>query len=169
MPTGFMRKAGSNWNCAQQTERIWRILQKIAKRIGESPRELSRQEVNALVERIMVERSGADLAHLSSSETRDILPAGRLLARHVWNVMPFEDTVVIVEVEGRELPEETVEEMDVDPNGAYSLALSDFTAATHRVFRSKPARALEGDPLLRDLIIEWIRERDRAEAPDAEP
>ena len=34
---------------------------------------------------------------------RDVLPGGELLARHVWNVMPFDNRVVTLEIPGDQL------------------------------------------------------------------
>ena len=48
-------------------------------------------EVKGLMEAAMSERFPSDLAYMNVSGVRDTLPEGQLLARHVWNVMPFDD------------------------------------------------------------------------------
>jgi 2',3'-cyclic-nucleotide 2'-phosphodiesterase (5'-nucleotidase family) len=132
-------------------------------RVGRSAREMSRAEVEDLVERIMVRHTGADLAYLASGEIRDILPAGELRARHVWNVMPFEDRVVVVELKGSALPREIVAGRSIDPGRLYTVAVTDFTAELGREFRGKAPSGADASPLLRDLIIAWIRERGTLE------
>jgi 2',3'-cyclic-nucleotide 2'-phosphodiesterase (5'-nucleotidase family) len=132
-------------------------------RVGRSAREMSRAEVEDLVERIMVQHTGADLAYLASGEIRDILPAGELRARHVWNVMPFEDRVVVVELKGSALPREIVAGRSIDPGRLYTVAVTDFTAELGREFRGKAPSGADASPLLRDLIIAWIRERGTLE------
>ena len=47
--------------------------------------------------------SHADFAFTNRGGVRDILPKGELLARHVWNVMPFDNQVVTLEVPGDQL------------------------------------------------------------------
>ena len=106
----------------------------------------------------MVRHTGADLAYLASGEIRDSLPAGELRARHVWNVMPFEDRVVVVELKGIDLPREVAAGRSIDPGRLYTVAVTDFTAELGRGFRGKSTSGADPSPLLRDLIIAWIRE-----------
>src|SRR5262249_14903238 len=61
--------------------------------IGESKQNFTKPQVKALIEQAMREMTGADFAHMNIGGVRDILPQGRLLARHVWNIMPFDNTV----------------------------------------------------------------------------
>jgi len=131
--------------------------------VGRSERELSRREVEDLVERVMIEHTGADLAYVASGEIRDVLPAGPLLARHVWSVMPFEDRVVVVELKGSDLPDALVEGRSIDRDRLYTVAVTDFTASLGRELRSKAPVRADPSPLLRDLIIAWIREREVVE------
>ena len=58
--------------------------------IGRAARQIPRDEVQILMERAMFDRGDADLSFTNRGGVRDILPEGQLLARHVWNVMPFD-------------------------------------------------------------------------------
>jgi 2',3'-cyclic-nucleotide 2'-phosphodiesterase (5'-nucleotidase family) len=127
--------------------------------IGESRRAFSRQETREILERALRESTGADLGYVNPGGVRDDLPRGRLLARHVWDVMPFDNTVVVGEFLGRDLPRFLVEERGLEPGRRYRLATMDFVAAT---WRERGAARLEFEDtgrLVRDVVIDWIRDR----------
>jgi hypothetical protein len=77
--------------------------------------------------------------------------------------MPFEDRVVVVELKGSALPREIVAGRSIDPGRLYTVAVTDFTAELGREFRGKAPSGADASPLLRDLIIAWIRERGTLE------
>jgi 2',3'-cyclic-nucleotide 2'-phosphodiesterase (5'-nucleotidase family) len=127
--------------------------------IGEARRSLRPDEVRSLIERALRDGTGADLAYVNPGGVRDSLPRGPLLARHVWNVMPFDNHVVVGEFAGRELPRWLVEERRLDPDRTYRLATMDFVAATWEERGSADLAFTDTGRLVRDVIIDWIRER----------
>jgi 2',3'-cyclic-nucleotide 2'-phosphodiesterase (5'-nucleotidase family) len=134
--------------------------------IGRATRELSRIEVKALMERAMLDQVPADLAFTNRGGVRDILPEGELLARHVWNVMPFDNRVVTVDIPGDQLavltdPSGRVEKVvttTLDPKRVYRLVTTDFVAQSWADIGKKFPRRDQG-VLLRDLVIAWIKQR----------
>jgi 2',3'-cyclic-nucleotide 2'-phosphodiesterase (5'-nucleotidase family) len=68
--------------------------------IGESKRRLAGPELSAVVERAMAEESGADIGYINGGNLRDDLPAGEILARNVWNILPFDDRLVVLRFKG---------------------------------------------------------------------
>jgi 2',3'-cyclic-nucleotide 2'-phosphodiesterase (5'-nucleotidase family) len=130
--------------------------------IGESRRRLDRAGVRALVERAMTEEMGADFAYVNSGGVRDDLPEGRLLARHVWNIMPFDNIVVIAKVKGSDLPAAIANGRQIDAAHIYTLASTDFNAANQRALGLRNGVSLNftaDGPLLRDLLIGWIKKQ----------
>ena len=87
------------------------------------------REVKALIERAIRDETGADFAFMNAGGVREGLPQGQLLERNVWNIMPFDDTVVVGTFKGKDLPAVVLEGRQLDPNRDYTLAVSDFTAA----------------------------------------
>jgi 2',3'-cyclic-nucleotide 2'-phosphodiesterase (5'-nucleotidase family) len=127
--------------------------------IGESRRHFPRGEVRTLVERALRETMQADLAYVNPGGIRDALPRGPILVRHVWNVMPFDNHVVVGEFTGRELPRWLAEERGLDPRRFYRLATMDFCVATWRDRGTADLAVTDTGLLVRDVIVDWIRKR----------
>jgi len=85
--------------------RAWdaRVAELVDVPIGEATHEIARDELRYLRERVMRESTGADLAHMNRGGVRDVLPAGEILARNVWNVMPFDNLVLTTELRGSDI------------------------------------------------------------------
>jgi len=134
--------------------------------IGRATRQIPRNEVKALMERAMLARAPADFAFTNRGGVRDVLPEGQLLARHVWNVMPFDNVVVTLEIPGDQLaaltdPSGRVEKVvtaALDPKKVYRLVTTDFVAQSWADQGKTFPRRDEG-VLLRDVVIDWIKQR----------
>jgi 2',3'-cyclic-nucleotide 2'-phosphodiesterase (5'-nucleotidase family) len=126
--------------------------------IGESRRELAKVDLQRLVEGAMAEQMGADFGLINLGGLRDKLPQGRLLARHVWNVMPFDNKVVVGKFKGSQLPPAVAKAHTVEPDREYTLATIDFVVETGALGTRGLAFPQTG-PLLRDLLIDWIEKK----------
>jgi 5'-nucleotidase / UDP-sugar diphosphatase len=130
--------------------------------IGESRRRLKRADLKPLIERAMAAEMQTDFAFVNNGGLRDELPEGRVLARHIWNIMPFDNIVVVAKVRGSELPAVIAQGRQIDPGRIYTLATTDFSADNQGTPGSLGTTGLtfttEG-PLLRDVLIEWIRKQ----------
>ncbi len=122
--------------------------------IGECRRTLRKAGLKRAIEQAMLEKTGADLAYMNSGGIRDSMPAGPMLARHVWNILPFDNEIVEAVVTGSEAPAEVAE--GLVPNKLYRLVTNDFVAGrwVDRKLDFKPT-----GETLRDLFLEWIKER----------
>jgi len=124
--------------------------------IGTAKRRLGREELQPLIEQCMREATRADLAYMNSGGIRDSLPMGRILARHVWNMMPFDNVAVVGRVRGRDLPAEMREGRSIEPDTEYRVVTNDFVADQ---WAGSGIEFPESGPLIRDLFIDWIKER----------
>ena len=52
---------------------------------------------------------------------RDILPQGQLKERHIWDVMPFDNRLVVGKFKGRDLPAVVLGDSKVEPDRTYTL------------------------------------------------
>jgi 5'-nucleotidase / UDP-sugar diphosphatase len=138
------------------------VTARVDRPLAVSNRPLGKPEVKALIERAMREQTGADFAFMNSGGVRETLPAGQLLERHIWNIMPFDNLVVVGKFKGRQLPAVVVNGKQVEPDRDYTLAVSDFTAANQGARSELNATGLKfGDDvgLLRDIIMDWCRKK----------
>jgi 2',3'-cyclic-nucleotide 2'-phosphodiesterase (5'-nucleotidase family) len=125
-----------------------------------------KRQLKAVIEQAMRDETGADFSFLNSGGVRDVLPEGRLLVRHIWNIMPFDDLVVIAHVKGRDLPPKVLGERKVEPDREYTLAVSDFTAQNQSAASQLGTTGLVfGDDvgLLRDMLVDWFRKKKTIE------
>jgi 5'-nucleotidase/UDP-sugar diphosphatase len=127
-----------------------------------SSREFSQSEVKALIERALREQTGADFAFMNADGVREGLPKGQLLERNVWNIMPFDDTVVVGTFKGKELPAVVLGGRTVDPGRDYTLAVSDFTASnqgSNENLRTTGLKFPQEVGVMRDLLLDWFRKK----------
>jgi 5'-nucleotidase/UDP-sugar diphosphatase len=130
--------------------------------IGESRRRLTGPELVPLVETAIREETGADFAFVNRGNIREALPKGPLLARNIWNILPFDNYIVIGRFKGRDLPATVTKGQAVDPDKEYSLATSDFTAANQAAPSQLGVSGLIFDKkgaLQRDAVIDWIKKK----------
>jgi 2',3'-cyclic-nucleotide 2'-phosphodiesterase (5'-nucleotidase family) len=131
-----------------------------------SRRAFTQAEVKTLIERALCEETGANFAFMNADGVRDGLPKGQLLERHIWNIMPFDDAVVVGTFKGKDLPAVVLGGRTVDPERDYTLAVSDFTAAnqgTAENLRTTGLRFPNSVGVMRDLILDWFRKKKAIE------
>jgi 2',3'-cyclic-nucleotide 2'-phosphodiesterase (5'-nucleotidase family) len=132
--------------------------------IGESNMRLTRNspELRGLVERAMAEETGSDIGWVNPGNIRDVLPEGRILARNIWNILPFDNYIVIGKFKGSQLPPAVTQRHPVDPTREYTVATTDFTAANQGAPDQLHVTGLQfpkTGPLQRDAVIDWIKKK----------
>lgn len=134
--------------------------------IGTAKHTIAHRDLRMLVERAMAEETGADIAWINPGNIRDELPQGQLLARDVWNVLPFDDRVVLGHFLGSHLPPAIAKEFPVEPSKFYTLAVTDYTVANQSSPNQLATSGLvfsKTGPLQRDLVIDWIKRKGTVE------
>jgi 2',3'-cyclic-nucleotide 2'-phosphodiesterase (5'-nucleotidase family) len=134
--------------------------------IGRSAKQFSKPEIKDLMERAMNDRFPSDFSFTNVSGVRDTLPEGQLFARNIWNVMPFDNHVVIAEISGDQLmkledparPVKVAGIAKLDPQRIYRLVTTDFLASSW-ADRGYQFRVTDQNALLRDVLIDWIRQK----------
>jgi 2',3'-cyclic-nucleotide 2'-phosphodiesterase (5'-nucleotidase family) len=127
-----------------------------------SARAFDKREVKALIEQAMRTQTGADFAFMNAGGVRDGVPKGQLLVRNIWNIMPFDNRVVVGNFKGRDLPAVVLGGRHVEPNRYYTLAVTDFTAANQATSENLRTTGLpfpQDAGLLRDVLVDWFRKR----------
>jgi 5'-nucleotidase/UDP-sugar diphosphatase len=128
--------------------------------IGTAARNFDKQEVKELTERALREQMGADFAFVNLGGIRDRLPQGTLLARHIWNIHPFEDHIVMGRFKGSDLPAMVTGQKAVSPQKEYTLVVSDFVATNQGQMGTSGLKFPEpGDKTVREVMIDWVKKQ----------
>ncbi len=130
--------------------------------IGEAKHRIERAELRKLVEQAMAEETGADFAWVNSGNIRDVIPQGTILARNIWNVLPFDNKIVIGTFKGSELPVAITHEHPVEADRVYTVAVPDFTAANQGSADQLSVTGLKfpkTGPLQRDAMVSWVKKK----------
>jgi len=80
-----------------------------------SKREFTEHQLKGLMESALREETGADFVFINTGGVRDTLPKGQLLERHIWNIMPFDNLLVVGTFKGKDLPAVVLGDRKVDP------------------------------------------------------
>jgi 2',3'-cyclic-nucleotide 2'-phosphodiesterase (5'-nucleotidase family) len=138
--------------------------------IGRATRRMNQTELRALMERAMLDRirekTQVDFAYTNLGGVRDILPQGQILTRNVWNIMPFDNRVVVVEVPADQLvtlmdpgrQDRVAERVRLDPKRTYRMVTTDFLSQSW-ADRGRKFRVSDQGVLLRDLLVDWIKQK----------
>ncbi|HEX4275879.1 MAG TPA: bifunctional UDP-sugar hydrolase/5'-nucleotidase [Bryobacteraceae bacterium] len=127
--------------------------------IGEAKHAFSKEQLRPLVEKAMAEATGADFAFITTGDIRTTLPQGKLLARQIWNILPFEDHIVVGRFKGSELPAAITSRHPVEPDREYKVAVTQFLATNQASPSQLSATGLkfpETGPKQRDAMLTWV-------------
>ncbi|MEZ5361801.1 MAG: 5'-nucleotidase C-terminal domain-containing protein [Bryobacterales bacterium] len=139
-----------------------RVTKVVDRPIGEATRELSKSDLVPLMERATLEEMNADFTHVNRGGVRDVLPKGVIREREWYNIMPFENRMMVAHVRGSQVSELLRRGRPVDPDKEYVVALMDY-AVENPALREE--LQLEGmqfqltDRMMRQLLIDWTRKR----------
>ena len=130
--------------------------------LAETGRDWTPPELKALIEQAIREETPADFSYMNFGGLRDRLRQGTILVRHVWNMLPFDNRMVIAIVRGSQVPESLRKGQKLDPVREYKIAMADFTA-TNQAERDRiglgDIQFQSTGKLFRDVIIEWMRKK----------
>jgi 2',3'-cyclic-nucleotide 2'-phosphodiesterase (5'-nucleotidase family) len=140
--------------------------------IGESTKALTRTdpELRTMIETAMAEQTGADIAWIDTGNIRDGLPEGRILARVIWNMLPFDNYIVTGKFKGSQLPKSITDRYPVQPDRVYTVATTDFTADNQAAKNQLDTTGMvfpKTGPLQRDAVIAWVKKKGKVPAEAA--
>lgn len=123
--------------------------------IGRSVKRLGGRDLQPVFEEVIRKAVGADIAYMNRGGIRDALPEGEILARHVWNILPFGNTIYKGTILGSDLPAEIAEGRSIDPRRLYVVATNSFIGDQ---WVEKGLKMEDQGILVRDKVIEWIKQ-----------
>ncbi|MFB3785470.1 MAG: bifunctional UDP-sugar hydrolase/5'-nucleotidase [bacterium] len=133
--------------------------------LGRAVQRLSKMDLVSLAQAAFLESTGADYAHQNSGGTRGSIPAGEFPYRAVWNVFPFENTLVTATVSGSQVPKNFYGNQPIDPAKTYKLVTNSFVRDQwEKYFPSSPGIVWVDTGLsLRDAVLRYIEKRKTVE------
>jgi len=133
--------------------------------LGRAAQRLNKMDLVSLAQVAFLESTGADYAHQNSGGTRGSIPAGEFTYRAVWNVFPFENTLVVATVPGHQIPRNFYGKQAIDPAKTYKIVTNSFVSDQWKKnFPSSPHFVWEDAGLsLRDAILRYIEKRKTVE------
>ncbi len=136
--------------------------------IGRSTQLIDRAAGRVIMQQALLDRFKADAAFIEGGSVRDDIPEGALLARHIWNMSPFQDPAVTVTLSGRELAELFPNNAQpllaggattIDAAKTYRLSTSRYTALGWIELQGKAFPMTNEGVTVRDIVIDWIKQR----------
>ena len=127
--------------------------------VGTAPRDLDRDDLRAVAERAMKERVGSDFGLQNDGGVRGRLAKGPVTVRRLWEIFPFDNTIVVVKVKGARLPPSLAGKGKADPDRIYTVATNSFVAdhlETH-LPGAEPG-PVDSGILQRDAVVDWVRD-----------
>jgi len=130
--------------------------------IGEARHPFSKEQLRPMIEQAMAEATGADFGFITTGDVHTTLPEGKLLARSIWNMLPFEDHVVVGRFKGRELPAAITARYPVEPDREYKVAVTQYLAINQASPSQLSATGLKfpvTGPRQRDAMLAWVSKK----------
>lgn len=130
--------------------------------IGEVKRNYTRQQVKGLCEQALADEMKTDFGFCNAGGMRAALVKGELMVRHIWEVMPFDNTVVMGRFLGSQLSPAITQGRTVEPDKYYTLATNNFSAANQDRPGELGTQGLQFSDtgkLVRDVLLEWFKKK----------
>ncbi len=138
-----------------------RVTEQVDHEIATAVRTYSREEVKRWMEGVMRETTGADIAYYNKGGVRDQIYQGPVSIRHLWNIEPFSNTLVIMTLKGKHINEmlkdDTSRRTKLKDDQTYTFATNSFIGQ-HTKKRLKDAVEIrDTGVLVRDVLIDAVR------------
>ena len=139
-----------------------RVEEKVDREIGEARRDFEKRDLTPMIEKATIEEMNADFSYMNAGGVRDRLAKGKILERHIWNIIPFDNVMMTAKIKGSAISDTIRKGRTVEPDKEYTLALSDFLAtnpASIKQLGLEGVKFTEVDLYLRDVLINWVKKK----------
>ncbi len=130
-------------------------------KIGVTDQDLSKKELRPRIERLYRDALGCDAGFQNTGGIRDIVRKGDIMIRDVWNVLPFDNTMVKVKIPGARLPEWAKRQIGgaIDDARIYTIATNSYcTDHMKDNFGADDFEVEDTGLLMRDVAVKWVKE-----------
>jgi 5'-nucleotidase len=137
-------------------------------KIGQNAKRVEIEDLRQRIERVMVFHYKTDFAHHNPGGTRAPLPAGDITIRHIYNSLPFANTLAVFQMSKDEIQKIIPNAKFAAEKPLYSLVTNSYMAAHFvRDMKIPPERVQWLDINWRDPVIEYIKKNGNIEVPVA--
>jgi 2',3'-cyclic-nucleotide 2'-phosphodiesterase (5'-nucleotidase family) len=136
-------------------------------KIGYNPKEQPRSTLSRNIERVWLAAYRTDFAYQNPGGTRAYLPAGDILVRHIWTAMPFNNTLVALDLRAEEIRSLIPDAEFHEPKDYYSLITNSYHGKRMRIRLSLPPERIHPIATVwREPILNYVRKNGHLN-PDA--
>jgi 2',3'-cyclic-nucleotide 2'-phosphodiesterase (5'-nucleotidase family) len=133
----------------------------VADVIGKTAEKLTKEKLRDALERIFAEVLHADFGFQNLSGVRDDIAKGDIRVGDVWNVLPFENTLVTIRLKGDQVPKDVRTRLGsaFDADREYACATNSYVSDQQkRYFGSETAPVTDSGLAMRDAVVAWVKE-----------
>ena len=128
--------------------------------LGTAASDFDKISMMCLAEDAFMESTGADYSHQNRGGTRALLKKGQFNYRQIWNAFPFENTLVIAQCKGSEIPGDFYGHKPIESNATYKIVTNSFMKDQWEKQSEHTSLQWQDTGIsLRDSILKYIEKR----------
>ncbi len=142
------------------------VAERVNQTITHSTRAYSSDELQPILEDMLKVALQADLGFYNRGGIRDSLPEGPISARMIWNIEPFGNSLVRLNIKGSDLLILLSQEQklhhaadSIDPDQRYDLATNSFIGSHAKLAFGDSVTLQDTGLMIRDVLISHIKDR----------
>jgi len=141
-----------------------KVARKVDFKIATAKRDYTKKEMQPFLEHILAEAAGTDFGFYNMGGIRDYFRKGPVSARHIWNIAPFGNAMVVVTGKGSAIKQMLLREdsnhhrvPDLVDEQEYSVATSNYVAEQTRKLLGDQVKLTNKIVLVRDVLIDYVK------------
>lgn len=145
-----------------------RVRDQVDVQIGTNPTLKDRETLRLIISEILKQAYHADFGYQNPGGTRADLPAGPILKRHIWTMLPFDNTVAVMTVKRDQLKILDLSAPAGDARETFTVATNSYIAEKAQAqYNLSAEQAGIREEVLRELIIDYVQKHGNLEMPAA--
>jgi 5'-nucleotidase / UDP-sugar diphosphatase len=130
------------------------------KPLGVAQSDFNKTAMLCLAEEAFMQSTSADYAHQNSGGTRALLKKGEFNYREVWNIFPFENTLVVAQCKGSEIPGNFYGHNPIEPDKTYKIVTNSYVKdQMEKQSQHTSIKWQDTGITLRDSVLKYIEKR----------
>ncbi len=129
--------------------------------LGVAKEDMSKMDMLYLANAAFLEATGADYSHQNTGGTRGGINKGSFTYREIWNIFPFENTLVTTQALGKNIPEFFYGFEEIQPDQEYKIVTNSYVRDQwdNSFPNAKEFEWKDTGRSLRDSVLRYIEKR----------